>query len=56
MDILHVVKSLGAGSAAIGTRDKNNRDTLIRLGGKDIRQQIFEQVADGPVRARFRMH
>jgi hypothetical protein len=55
MDVLHVGKSLGAGSIAIKTRDGKGKDTLIRLGGNNIRKQTYEVVADGPVRAVFRI-
>ena len=56
MDILHVVKSLGAGSMAIATKDENGKDTLIRLGGKNITKETYQQIADGPLYAAFNMH
>ena len=56
MDILHVVKSLGAGSLAIATKDENGKDTLIRLGGKNIAKETYKQMADGPLYAAFNMH
>lgn len=56
MDILHVVKSLGAGSLAIATTDANGKDTLIRLGGKNIVKETYQQIADGPLYAAFNMH
>ncbi|SFQ28527.1 DUF4861 domain-containing protein [Parafilimonas terrae] len=56
MDILHVVKSLGAGSLAIATKDENGKDTLIRLGGKNIAKETYQQIADGPLYAAFNMH
>ena len=56
MDILHVVKSLGAGSLAIATKDENGKDTLIRLGGNDIQKETYQQLADGPLYAAFRMN
>jgi len=55
MDVLHVGKSLGAGSVAFATRDLNGNDTLIRLGGPNITNQTYEVLADGPVRAIFRL-
>ncbi len=54
MDILHVAKSLGAGSLAIQTRE-NGKDTLIRLGGNNILNETYTQLADGPLYAAFRM-
>src|SRR3954452_21430892 len=56
MDILHVVKSLGAGSLAIATKDANGKDTLIRLGGNDIQKETYQQIADGPLYAAFQMN
>jgi hypothetical protein len=56
MDILAVGKSLGAGSLALSIPTANGRDTLVRLGGQNIEQITFEKVADGPIRAIFRMH
>lgn len=56
MDILHVVKSLGAGSLAIATKDENGKDTLIRLGGNDIQKETYQQLADGPLYAAFEMN
>lgn len=53
MDLMHVGKSLGAGSIALLTKTGSGRDTLVRLGGKDIKQTVFEVIADGPVRAIF---
>jgi hypothetical protein len=55
MDVLHVGKSLGAGGIAIKTKDENGKDTLIRLGGSNIKKQTYEVVADGPIRAVFRI-
>ncbi|QES87812.1 DUF4861 family protein [Rhizosphaericola mali] len=55
MDILHVVKSLGAGSLAIQTKDLNGKDTLIRLGGKQIKHESYQQIADGPLYAELQM-
>ena len=56
MDILAVGKSLGAGSLAVSVPGVNGKDTLVRLGGANVEQTTFEKVADGPVRAIFRMH
>ncbi len=55
MDILHVGKSLGAGSVAIATKDNNGKDTLIRLGGPNVKSETYQVVADGPIRAIFRI-
>jgi hypothetical protein len=55
MDVLHVGKSLGAGSIAIKTKDEKGKDTLLRLGGNNIKRQTYEVVANGPVRAVFRI-
>lgn len=55
MDVLHVGKSLGAGSVAIKTKDANGKDTLIRLGGPNVKKEMYEVVADGPVRSIFRI-
>ena len=54
MDVLKVGKSLGAGAIALQTKI-NGTDTLIRLGGEDITNTVYEQVSDGPVRAIFRI-
>lgn len=56
MDILAVGKSLGAGSLAILVPQENGKDTLVRLGGKNMGPIYYEQLADGPVRAVFTMH
>jgi hypothetical protein len=55
MDILKVGASLGAGSLALLVKLPNGKDTLVRLGGKNIKQVTYEKVADGPVRAIFRL-
>jgi hypothetical protein len=55
MDILHVVKSLGAGGLALSVPQLNGNDTLMRVGGQNVRQTIYEQIADGPVRAIFKI-
>jgi len=54
MDILHVGNSLGGGAIAFGIKE-NGKDTLIRLGGPNITKEVYEEIADGPVRAVFRI-
>lgn len=53
MDILHVVKSLGAGALAISVPRAGREDTLIRLGGQNIKKTVYTQIADGPLLAKF---
>jgi hypothetical protein len=53
MDVLHAGKSLGAGALAFIVPLDNNKDTLIRLGGENIRRTVYHQLADGPLRAIF---
>lgn len=48
MDVLHVGNSLGAGSIAAKSGDQVRR--LM-----DTKQEVFEEVADGPVRAIFEL-
>lgn len=55
MDVLKVGASLGAGSLALQVPLANGKDTLVRLGGKNIEQVTYEKVADGPVRAICRL-
>lgn len=55
MDVLKVGASLGAGSLAMMVPRAGNTDTLIRLGGINMGKVIYEKVADGPVRAIFRL-
>jgi hypothetical protein len=55
MDVLKVGASLGAGSLALHVPLSNGKDTLVRLGGKNIEQVTYEKVADGPVRAIARL-
>ncbi len=55
MDILIVGKSLSAGGIAVSV-PLHGRDTLVRLGGANMGKIVYEKVADGPVRAIFRMH
>jgi hypothetical protein len=55
MDILKVGASLGAGSLALQVKLPNGKDTLVRLGGKNMERVTYEKVADGPVRAICRL-
>jgi hypothetical protein len=55
MDILKVGPSLGAGALALQVPLPNGKDTLVRLGGKNIEQVVYRKVADGPVRAICRL-
>lgn len=55
MDILHVEKSLGAGSLAVFTKDANGKDTLLRLGGKEVLKETYTLLNDGPLFASFKM-
>ncbi|WP_316799773.1 DUF4861 domain-containing protein [Pedobacter frigidisoli] len=55
MDILAVGKSLGAGSLALRLQQQNGIDTLVRLGGKNMGEIRYQQIADGPVRAVFKL-
>ena len=56
MDIYKVGSSLSAGALAVSLKLKDGRDSLVRLGGKNMGKVIYEKVADGPLRAIFRMH
>ncbi|PZP50992.1 MAG: hypothetical protein DI598_04335 [Pseudopedobacter saltans] len=55
MDILHVEKSLGAGSLAIKTKNPKGDDTLVRVAGKLITKESYKLLNDGPLFASFRM-
>lgn len=55
MDVLKVGASLGAGGLALSF-PYNGKDTLARLGGNKMGKIIYEVVADGPVRAIFKLH
>jgi hypothetical protein len=55
MDLLKVGKSLGAGGLALQVRQVNGSDTLIRLGGMNMGNVMYEKIADGPLRAIFRL-
>lgn len=54
MDILPVYKSLGAGGLAFSYK-QNGKDTLVRLGGLNVKSESYDEIADGPVRAVFKM-
>lgn len=56
MDLLKVGASLGAGALALYIPDIDGKDTLVRVGGSNMGKIMYERVADGPVRAIFRMH
>ena len=56
MDLLKVGSSLGAGALALFIPDMEGKDTLVRVGGSNMGSILYERVADGPVRAIFRMH
>jgi len=56
MDLLKVGSSLGAGALALFIPDMEGKDTLVRVGGSNMENILYERVADGPVRAIFRMH
>ncbi len=56
MDLLKVGGSLGAGALALYMPELEGKDSLVRVGGSNIKQTSYEQIADGPVRAIFRMH
>ena len=53
MDILKVGKSLGAGALALQLKI-DGKDSLVRLGS-NTEKITYEQVADGPLRAIFRI-
>jgi hypothetical protein len=55
MDILKVGSSLSAGALAIRVKLTANKDTLIRLGGKNMGRVIYEKIADGPLFAKFKL-
>lgn len=55
MDILPVYKSLGAGGLAFSYKLENGKDTLVRLGGLNIKSESYDEIEDGPVRAVFKM-
>ncbi len=55
MDILKVGSSLGAGALAISVKNIKGKEMLVRLG-QDADKVSYELVADGPLRAIFRLH
>jgi hypothetical protein len=55
MDILKVGKSLGAGSLALSLKGADGKDTLVRLGNQNMGTVSYKKIADGPVRAVFRL-
>lgn len=55
MDVLHAGQSLGSGGLALWVPLKGGKDTLIRLGGEHIKRTVYQQIADGPIRAMFRI-
>ena len=55
MDILKVGKSLGAGALALSVPISKDKDSLVRLGGKNVEQVIYQKIADGPIRAILRL-
>jgi hypothetical protein len=54
MDVLHAGKSLGSGALALLVL-KDGKDTLMRLGGENIKRTVYQQIADGPIRGLFRI-
>lgn len=55
MDILKAGTSLGAGALALLVPRSGDRDSLMRLGGEHIKKETYRKIADGPLRALFRM-
>ena len=55
MDILKVGSSLGAGALAFSYQKADGKDTLVRLGGNDIKAETYQLLEDGPLRASFLM-
>ncbi len=55
MDILKVGNSLGAGSLAMSIPRQHQKDTLIRLGGMQVKKETYRELANGPLRAVFRL-
>ena len=54
MDILKVGKSLGAGALALQIKGRG-LDTLVRLGGMDVGETVFETLKSGPDEAIIQM-
>lgn len=55
MDLLKVGGSLGAGALALFVPALDGKDSLVRVGGAAVAQTSYESIADGPIRAIFRM-
>jgi len=55
MDVLKVGNSLGAGALALSVPREGAKDSLIRLGGQQIKNETYRKLADGPIRAAFLM-
>lgn len=55
MDILKVGNSLGAGALAVYVPGRLGKDSLVRLGGQHVKKETFRKLADGPLRAVFRL-
>ena len=55
MDILKVGSSLGAGALAFRYQKPDGKDTLVRLGGNNIKSETYQLLSDGPLRASFLM-
>ena len=55
MDILRVGTSLGAGALAFHYQKADGKDTLVRLGGNDIKGETYQLLSDGPLKATFLM-
>lgn len=54
MDILKVGKSLGSGGIAVVV-NHNGKDTIVRVGNSNIGKTQYRKIADGPVRAMFKI-
>lgn len=55
MDVLKVGGSLGAGALALQVRSLSGRDTIIRLGGSNMGQVVYEVIKHGMNEAVFRL-
>lgn len=55
MDVLKVGKSLGAGSLALAIQDEQGKEQLVRLGGGNFKQVQYKKIANGPIRAIFKL-
>ena len=55
MDILKVGPSLGAGALAVHLPLQGQKDSLVRVGGSHLEGTTYTRIADGPLRAVFRM-